>query len=191
MIRQDWGRTIRSVLYGVPVALLSASALTAQAPSLPVRAGIILARIEANESIYHLGEAIKLRLSLINRSRRDIFVWPSAPYAMSNLEVFDAKGKPLPSSGSVGEICPAGCGGHPYTIKLDPSKPVVIQFDDRYSHWALREWADLRRWGYNIKQAGDYTLIASPDVAAFAANGPEFMTSRADKSNEVHIRIIQ
>jgi|SRR5579862_1825390 len=176
---------------GVPAVLLCAAVLTAQAPNLPVRSGIIFARIETNKSTYHLGEAIKLRLTLINKSGQHIFIWPSAPYAMSNLKVFDAKGKPLPSTGSEGEICPAGCGGHPYTIKLDPGKSMVIQFDDRHNHWELRQWADIKRWGYTIKQLGSYTLIASPDVAAYVAGGPEFTTSPADTSNEVHIRMIQ
>ncbi len=179
----------RSIIAASSALLLFAVTSGVHVSHIPVRSGMILARIESEKSVYLVGEPIMVRLTLINRSGRELFVWPSAPYAMSTLEVFNATGKPLRSTGSEGEICPAGCGGHPYTIKLSPRKPVVVEYDDRYSHWALREWADVRRWGYNIRQTGDYTLIASPKVVAFGEGVPEFTTSPTDKSNKVHIRI--
>lgn len=183
-------RLFRNVIYAAAaLSPLFVQPVTTQGQGFPVRSGVILARIETNKSVYHVGEPIMLRLTLINKSGHEIFFFPSAPYAISNLEVFNARGKAVPSTGAQGEICPAGCGGHPYTIKLDPGKPVIVEYNDRQSHWALREWADIRHWGYDIRQAGNYTLIASPKLTALGVGVAEFTTSSADKSNAVHVMI--
>ena len=147
----------------------------------------VIARIESNKLVYQVGEPIKLRLTLINKSSEELFVPGDAPYGLVNLAVFDFRGRPLPPTGWRGIIC--GCGGVPSGTTLDPGKPLVAWFDDPESHWTLREWADIRLWGYNIKQPGTYTLVATPNIRA-VGSGEEFNNAPAQVSNKVSITIM-
>ena len=184
-------KVFRYSVYAAATLALSTQALTAQPLSVPVAHDVISARLESNKPVYRVGQPIMLRLTLINRTTHDIFFFPGAPYTISDLKVFNAEGTLVPSLGAQHEICAAGCGGHPYTVKLDPGKPVIVEFNDRESHWALREWADIRRWGYDLRTAGSYSLVAFPKVTALSVGTSEFTTLPADKSNKIHITIVK
>ena len=184
-LRRNYQDVTASPLLAAAVFVLSAFALTAQT-SLPVRSGIITARIEADKSAYRLGEPIQLRLSLTNITRRTIYVVDDEPpYWNSDLQVFDADGKRLSPTRGRGRCI---CEGRTSTVPLNPGKSVVYEYNDPYSRGALREWADLSRWGYELPKPGGYTLRAVARVRAIQTGGAEFETSSA-VSSLVHIAI--
>ena len=161
-------------------------------PPLPVSSGIIMARIESNKTVYHIGEPIMLRVTLINISDQRIFFFPAAPYSM-DLDVIDGSGRPRVSSGRRG---PWNGELRLNTIPLDPGQSAVTGYNDPRIHEAhviapWREWEDLRDWGYDLTQVGNYTIgIRSGTIGALAAGGPEFQTP-IGKSNTLHITIIR
>ncbi len=147
--------------------------------------GPLVARIVSNKSIYHLGEPIKLKLTLTNESDEELWAGGAPPYGLTTLKIFNAQGRPLPRTGKPGMICE--CGGHNWSWAFDPGKPVIIQFDDPESHWALRVWADIRLWGYSIAQPGTYTLVVTPDMNGFSSADDDVP---GQESNKVHITVI-
>ena len=168
-------------------ALWSRPAVVAM-PPLPVRSGVITAQLESDKSVYHVGEPVMLRLTLINRTDQKVFYGVAAPYELSALEVFTAEGKVL--SRSVGPGPCSDCEGRTVTAPLDPGKPVVVVYD-RTGTGAFREVAAVKDWGYVLRYPGTYTIIAHLNVAAIGVSGPEFITSPTDKSNAVQITIVK
>jgi hypothetical protein len=176
------------------VALLPFLESSVHAQRFPVRSGVITARLESNKSVYQVGEPIKLRLTLINRMGQTVFFVQAAPYGLSHLEVFSAKGKAAPS----GERrTPSSGVAMVRSIPLYTGRPVVVKYYPRerqgrgYVYGSITEWADINEWGYVLEHPGNYTLIASLNVAAVGNRGPFFTTSPTDKSNAVHITIIK
>jgi hypothetical protein len=176
--------------------LLHASYVDAQ--QVTVRAGVIAAQLDSNKVIYHVGEPIMLRLTLMNKTSQRINFVHGAPYYMSDLEVFDTKGKAV--SATIGRG-PCWCQGTISSVRLEPGKPVVVEYNDPgiterqgagYVVGALRAWADVKYWGYVLQQPGSYTIVASlTNVTAIIPKGPAFSTSPSDKSNAVHITIVK
>ena len=175
---------IVSVIAGV-ILPLSTLAATVYAPQLPVRSGVIMARIETDKSSYRVGEPIKIRLTLENVTQQQIYYIAAAPYEISDLHVSE-NGQRLLVSGGRG---PCICEGSVSSIPLPPGKPIIVEYNDRRSNGALRQWAYIQDWGYNLTQPGYYSLAVSPAVNAIGATGPEFRTSSAGKSNVLHITI--
>jgi hypothetical protein len=179
----------RFVIYTTGALLQSAQALATPAPGLPVRAGVIIARIETNKSVYQLGEPILLRLTLINTTGQPIFSGVGAPYWMSDLKVSNAGGKPVFPGGGRGRNIGA-MGGRIYSIALMPGKPVLVGYNDPDSDGTRVEWADIREWGYDLREPGNYTIRAVAAITAIGTSGPEFKTSGA-ASNTVHFTIVR
>jgi hypothetical protein len=179
-------------IYAV-VALLPLFESSVHAQRFPVRSGVITARLESNKSVYQVGEPIELRLTLINRTGQTVFFVHAAPYGLSHLEVFSAKGK-APSGG---RRAPSSGAAMVRSIPLYSGRPIVVKYYPRerqgrgYVYGPLTEWADISDWGYVLEHPGNYTLIASLSVAAVGTRGSFFTTSPADKSNAVHITIIK
>ena len=173
-------------------ALWFRSAVIGPGPPLPARCCIIETRLESNKAVYHVGEPIMLRVTLINRSEQRIYFLPVAPYSMK-LGVADGSGKQLVSSGARG---PYLAEGRPLTIPLDPGKAAATGYNDPRIHEAhvvapWREWEDVKDWGYDLTQAGAYTIdIRSGTIAAIEDGAAEFRTP-VGQSNTVHITIIK
>jgi hypothetical protein len=171
----------------VDVLLLLTLSSPAYAHTAPVHSGIITARLEADKSVYRVGEPIMLRLTLINRTGQKIFYVVAAPYEISTLEVTNAGGEVLSRSVGLG---PCVCQGRTQTVALGPGKPVVVAYD-RNGGGAFREVADIKDWGYVLRYLGKYTVIAHLSVNAIGVSEQEFTTSPSDESNAVHITILK
>lgn len=183
----------RSIICGAVVMLLSAQYYVVPPTHYPVRSGIIAIHIESDNSVYRVDEPIKLRVTLINKSGEKLDLPDGPPYVMTNLEVFDDKGKGLSSTGQQGVAC-GNCGNGTRSLELDPGKPVIIGYFDPDGHWSYQEWANIRHWGYDITRAGNYTLVVapSPNVVVLEENGASgFAPSPGDRSNAVRIRVAQ
>jgi hypothetical protein len=191
-------RWLLSGLTCAAAVLLYAPYTYVHAQELPVRPGLIAAQLDSNKAVYHVGEPIMLRLTLINRTSQKIDFAHGAPYYMSDLEVVDTEGKVV--SATIGRG-PCWCQGTISSVRLDRGRPVVVEYNDPritereglgYAVGALRAWADIKDWGYVLQQPGTYTIVASlSKVAAIIPGGPEFSTSPSDKSNAVHLTIIR
>lgn len=173
------------VAIAVPLAVRPASYI------FPTRARIIEIKITSDRSVYNIGDSIKLRLTLINRSAQELYVPGNPPpYEITKLQVLDERGHALlPTEKSTTFLTRLG---KPRVTPLPPYKLVVLQFDDPDHNWQLNEWADIRHWGYKIKRPGNYTIFASPSLTAFSTNiDREFRTSPADKSNTLRIIVLR
>ena len=163
-----------------------------QAVRASTKSGIISVRIETNAGEYKVGEPIWLRVALINKSSHELYLNRApAPVQISDLTIVDARVDLLPSVPKPGKDSMSGVSGVDFRQPLPPGKPVYIWYDDPYSNGALREWAEIRHWGYHIGQLGEYTLVASPTLYVARADGTEFKASPADKSNKVRITVIR
>lgn len=152
---------------------------------IPVRSGVITARLESDKSVYRVGEPILLRLTLINRTGQTVFYGVLPPYVLSTLEVLDAERRALSPSGGLGPRIFEGRGN---SMPLVPGKPVVVEYD-RSGRGDFRDVADIKDWGYVLNQPGKYTIVAHLEVEAIGASEQTFVTSPNDKSNAVHIEI--
>jgi TonB family protein len=163
-----------------------------QAARTSIKSGIIYVRIETNASEYKVGEPIWLRVALINKSSRALYLnGAPAPFQITDLTIVDARGHRLPSVPKPGRDSTSGVSGVEFRQPLPPGKPIYIWYDDPYSNGALREWAEIRHWGYHIGQLGEYTLVASPTLYVARADGTEFRVSPSDHSNKIRIAVIR
>lgn len=186
----------QTLLYSLMVAAMllaqPARSATPQPPIAPSeppnRAGIIAVRIATDRATYGIGDHIKLRITLINRGAQELNVDRLPPYALTEVEVVDAQGRTVAPNAS--PDCD-GCVTRAIGLPLPPGEPVVVGFFDPDNHWAPAEWANIRHWGYQIKQSGHYTIWVVPYLRAIGTGVDQFLTSPADKSNAVHITVVR
>jgi hypothetical protein len=151
----------------------------------------IIARIASDRLVYHLGDPIRLRLTLTNKSTDQLYIGNSPPpFGLVDLQVLDSGGRPLPHGSTPQIRCTSGVLGFSQSLSwnLSPGKPVVIGFYDLENHWQHTDWANVRCWGYSINEPGTYTLIAIPKIEAFGP-GDEFNDAPAQESNEIRITV--
>jgi hypothetical protein len=181
----------RFLLFAALAFLLSPQLTIVFAAQAPVRGGIFSIRLESNKAVYRLGERIELRVTLRNNTAQPYaIIGAPPPYGLCDLLILNSRRQPLSSKGS-----------QPYreisigAWEFPPGKSTVAVFSDPASKWSVREWADIKYWGYDLNQPGHYTIFALPTVEAFEklkhGAGPSFITSTADKSNAVHIEILR
>src|SRR5581483_9274360 len=93
---------IRSVL--LASAVLSAPSAWAYAGELHERPGILTIELAANKASYRVGEAIELRVTIVNRTGRAYGVALYPPYGLCRLVIRDGSGKPMHSRGQRGFV---------------------------------------------------------------------------------------
>jgi hypothetical protein len=108
----------------------------------------IVARIASDRLVYHVGDPIRLRLTLTNKSTDQLYIGNSPPpFALVDLQVLDFGGRPLPHGGAPWIRCMNG-RSQMLSWNLSPGKPVVIGFYDPDNHWQHTDWANVKCWGY-------------------------------------------
>jgi hypothetical protein len=185
----------RSFLYSILAAsMMVPLSARSEVPSVslpattPVRSGIVGVRLAIDRPIYHVGDTIRVRVTLVNRSSQPLDTSFSPPWALTKINVFDAKGRLLEAT-QPSAWC-GGCIARNIALQLPPRKPVVVEYYDRDKHWALEDWADLREWGYDLNRPGQYTLAASPSFSAWGHDLVKFRTASTDKSNKLRVTIL-
>lgn len=180
-------RFFRRSLICIAMAL-PLSALSESMPPMkfPIHPRVLFIRISMDKTTYHVRDAIRLRLAIMNRSPHELYVPLGPPYGMVKLDVLDASGRRLPSTGVEGM---GGVVTQNSSIKLDPGKWVAVSYNDPDRHWAMASWVNIRHWGYDIRQPGTYTLVASPKIYAYGPGVSTFRSSGVDKSNKVDITL--
>lgn len=113
-------------------------------------------RIEVNQSSFHAGQPILLRLTLLNASGHPTTHESGSHTGLARIRVYDSNGKEIPMTGR-----PLGgrVGGAPHTLKASGELPVSK------SGFPERVWLDLRDWGYELWTPGSYTL-ADPGLSS-------------------------
>ena len=107
-------RWLLSGLTCAAAVLLYAPYTYVHAQELPVRPGLIAAQLDSNKAVYHVGEPIMLRLTLINRTSQKIDFAHGAPYYMSDLEVVDTEGKVV--SATIGRVHAGAKAPYPRSV---------------------------------------------------------------------------
>jgi TonB family protein len=189
IVKAPIARRFLQSLAGVGLLLpLSAQSATADLRNLVGSNSAVVARIASDRLVYHLGDPIRLRLTLINKSTDQLYIGNSPPpFALVDLQVLDFGGRPLPHGGAPWIRC---MSGHSQMVSwnLSPGKPVVIGFHDPENHWQRTDWANIKCWGYRVNEPGSYRLIATTKIEAFGP-GDVFNDAPAQASNELRIRV--
>lgn len=132
--------------------------------------------LQTDQSSYHSGDSIRVRLTLRNVSSHSVRFPPISLPGLVRLQVYDADGNrikpgaPLYTSG----------GGGP-NWDLDPGEERTLK------GWTGHEWLNLRDWwGYGLRAPGQYTIIGIPMLA-----GPGPMVDTETKPDAETMRSIQ
>jgi hypothetical protein len=107
-------------------------------------------RIELQRSKYRRGDSIDVRVTLINNTDRTIPLPGTQAPNLVDLQVSDAAGLKLKSSFKPGVFLMLSMQ------TLGPKGELTL-----YSAEG-REWINLRDWGYDVREAGTYTIAGSP-----------------------------
>lgn len=145
------------VLLGACLVLpLAAASLAAQQQRPQGSGRDIHAIIEPERTTYHVGDSIRVRVSLTNVSNDTIAFAPLPPPSQVKL-VVTRNGQVVQRRWAGGG---GGTGGAASTY-LTP-KQTAVQL------WDGRPWLRLDGWGYDLKEPGTYTIVGVPQIG-----GPE------------------
>lgn len=181
---------MRHQLFNVLVCTVAAMPLVSRTATvhedLPVLSGIFSIHLEADKSVYRVGEPINIRVMLINRTAHYYAVEWAPPYGVCRLVVVK-DGRPISSRGAWGYS-----DLDPDLFELTAGRAEVVRYDDPGGR-GLLEWASIDHWGYNLDQPGSYSITAVATLIAFErvgnSEGPEFTTSNDEVSNALRITI--
>lgn len=122
-------------------------------------------RIQASHSTVRRGEAIPIRVTIVNQSSQTQLIPALSPVALVALHVYNQDGKeiqPTPPELDMIVMRP------PRTV--DPGGELTLRT-------RKGEWLDLADWGYHLDTAGDYTVVAGPRLTKEPANTPSAQTT--------------
>ncbi len=161
------------VLCLVAVSFTLASNLPAQA-STRLTASKVTVHLEADRPSYHSGQAIKVRLTLKNRSATPVRMLNGPTTTLAQIRVVDADGQEVRRH----RLQEMGMMGGPM-LQLEPGAQRVLKGPHR------DEWLNLMDWGYDLQEPGRYTIVGL--LGTFAPVGSSH--ERSIRSNEVAITI--
>jgi hypothetical protein len=164
--------SLHPVTLGVVFSLLAVS-LGAQEPDPGGAAGVQL-RVETDQASYQVGDSIMVRLTLQNISDRPIRFQYGTYTGLVDLKVMDQAGRVIqPTVTRLG----AKFSGPLRTLRAGGAMTLL--------HWKappVREWLNLRDWGYEIRTPGRYKIVGSSAIGRAQSN-------RAQMSNGAIIRL--
>jgi hypothetical protein len=158
-----------------------------------MRSGIFELRLEPERAVYRIGDPIRLRVTLFNRTQQDYFAFSYPPYDLSKLRILSDDGHLL-AQRSIPGFAMARSTSMPSLLEF-PAGKALDEYPDPRDSWKPKEW--FRCWGYDLDHPGDYTITAIPTVGAFQrlpngkSEGQEFVTSPLDISNSVRLKVIK
>jgi hypothetical protein len=155
------------------LTLMGVASLSAQASGRASARAVHL-QIETERSEYHVGDIIRVRVTVHNTSGAAVEYVSQPPTSQARLRVLAADGHRLPAG-------PSGAAQD-----LPSTRPVTLPAGGHYAlSWLGKEWLDLRDWGYDLRTPGQYTIVGVPGVGGPNLR-PDFETVR---SNRARIRI--
>jgi hypothetical protein len=158
------------VLAGACLTL--ASSLGAQEPVRHSARDVHL-RIETDRPTYRVGDSLLVRLTLRNVSNHPVRFERASATVEARLRVYDAAGHQVePTVPGV-----VGWGGGPQRT-LNAGAEATLLF---WKAPPLREWLNLRDWGYDLRAPGRYTIVGIPDVGGVELT-PDHQTERSNRA---------
>jgi hypothetical protein len=162
-----------------------------QAPASPVRAGIISIRLESNKAVYRVGEAIKLRVTLINHTANKYLIPLVSGWNLCSLSVRNGHGQPTRTT----LRNRPGVTGDDRMYVLPPNGSLALIFWPQASG-SPQNWTDIKYWLYDLDKPGDYVIVGHPNLWWVSESigdhlGNRFTVSPQEKSNTLHIRIVK
>jgi hypothetical protein len=153
------------------VFLMLGSSLGAQAPARYSARDVHL-RIETDRPTYRVGDSIFVRLILRNVSDHPVRFERASATVEARLRVDDAAGHQVePTVPGV-----LGRGGGPQRM-LNAGAETTLLF---WKAPPLREWLNLRDWGYDLRAPGRYTIVGIPGVVGPELT-PDYQTVRSNR----------
>jgi hypothetical protein len=134
----------------------------------PVQGRDIHAVIETPRPAYHVGDTIRVRISLTNVSNDTIGFYPAPPWAQVLL-VLKRNGEVVQAT-----TRPWGIAGSSLSARLSPHETVVWGWDQKF------EWNPLAAWGYHLREPGTYTIVGIPQVSAARGVVEDLTTVRSN-----------
>jgi hypothetical protein len=135
----------------------------------PRSARDVHARVETDRATYRVGDTVAVRIALTNVGEAPVTFTQWAPWHIVRLVVSDEQGRLVaPAYPVYGEDAISTHRG-----TFAPGDTVVWT-------WKRQAWFDLRRWGYDLRAPGRYTiagvpLVYGPDLA------PDLDTVRSNR----------
>src|SRR4051812_13117941 len=149
--------------------LLIACGVQAQEPARYSARDVHL-RIETDKSNYHLGEIVKVRLTLNNTAANVLKFMNDVPRGAVHLDVMDSSSHPLKVDP---QIVNQWVVGNMEEVQLKPGEKWTLQ-------WRGSEWMNLQDWGYRIQTAGRYVIVGAPYL--FGGNVSPDKTIRSNQA---------
>jgi hypothetical protein len=183
------GLALVGILFAGSMAPLELRPSVVYAQALPTRGGVFTIHLESDEVTYHLGEPIKVRISVHNNTAALYRVNAGPPWGLCDLEITRNGVKLSRTNLRYGYRWESN-----YIGDYKPGSTHVIEFMEPANPPTIGQWARVLYWGYDLRTPGSYTITVVPQIRAFPRAGPGqggyFVTSSSDKSNTVHITII-
>lgn len=173
------------------VTALATYASIAIPQELPTHSGIFGIRLETSKKIYRVGEPVEVRISVHNETS-DVYEADSVPpWGLCDLTILSSGGQALPAADVSRAVRRSSIAIREYL----PGSTHSIGYDTPEAPGIFHDWADISHWGYDIKEPGEYTIAAIPEVRGFARTGPNkgayFISSSSDKSATVRIKVVK
>ncbi len=136
-----------------------------------------------------MGEPIEVRISVHNETS-DVYEADSVPpWGLCDVTILNSSGQAVPAVDVSRVVRRSSIAIREYL----PGSTHSIGYDTPEAPGVFRDWVDVSHWGYEIKEPGEYTVAAIPEVRGFARTGPDkgvyFVSSPSDKSNVVPIEV--
>jgi hypothetical protein len=156
----------------VAACLTLASSLGAQEPTRHSARDVRL-RIETDRPTYRVGDSILVRLTLRNVSDHPVRFENATATVQARLRVYDVAGHQVEPTlpGMLGR------GGGPQ-LTLNAGAEATLLF---WKSPPLREWLNLRDWGYDLRVPGRYTIVGIPGVRSLELT-PDYQTVRSNRA---------
>jgi hypothetical protein len=191
---------VQATLTGPPLASSGTAVLRSNSVAItvlkdpPERRGIFAASLKSTKAVYRLGEAIALGLTITNDTNESYAVEYGAPSGLCDLLILDSANQLVRP---VGVNYPGKRFPLPGPYQVAPKSSFTAM--TYYGHSAMfgphsfpPEWKALGTFGYALRRPGDYRITCIPRmrVTESSERGPvSFLTSSADRSNEINIRV--
>jgi hypothetical protein len=132
--------------------------------SLPTRTAseLLSLSVTPDNTTYHVGQPIRFRIQVTNKSSYDASVFDQNPALLVGLVIKDENGTMLSTVGYNLNQCKSICS-------MDIGAGATST-----ASWDGSEWFDLSRWGYAIGKPGTYSIEVYPrlDGLYWLANAP-------------------
>ena len=130
------------------------------------RGGIFSVHLESDQSVYRVGDPIRVKVTIHNNTADRYAVHSVPPWIACELIISGSGGRIGPSSYAL--------GGYPGSMldfwDFTGGRSLVIGYDFPTAAAANSPWADIKDWGYSLSEPGIIPLVAVPLLEILSDN---------------------